>query len=208
MILTTITGTKQLRPDAADSWFRQVRDGMPPNVTSAWRDPVYQQWLVDQYKAGVDGFNFALPPDQSMHCLGLAIDVPENVQDWLAASGAGIRKPNKYGWYRLEKEEHHYQYDPAHDDNTQGSEDDMLLIMRKGRSVYVLKDGPRTDNISRAGAEALEAAGMAKIVPMPIEDVEILQRPTEVRVIELPKGASTAVSMPAGFTGTIILEPK
>lgn len=134
IVRTSIGGGYWLAPDAAASYQRMRDAALPAGMTSAGRDWDRQMYLYDGWNARRPGFNFALHPSKSKHCLGLAIDVPGNVNDvrtprgWMRASGAGFRdgRPtfNEWGWRGVENEKWHFEYDPAHD---QHLEDDMPL---------------------------------------------------------------------------------
>lgn len=81
-------GRGRLSPDAAASlWRIDAQLGRPCRTNSLWRDPVLQAqlraaWLA--YAAWVGGYGpwapvapYALPPDQSVHCEGDAMDTNE-----------------------------------------------------------------------------------------------------------------------------------
>ena len=79
-----------LADDAAASYLRMLAAGCPAGITSAGRTRAEQQRLRDLYLAGKG--NFALPPGNSQHELGLALDLPEPARSWVRKNGA------EYGW--------------------------------------------------------------------------------------------------------------
>ena len=120
MPLMSVGGSFQLEQIAGESYLRCIGAGLPSGITSAYRDPKRQQWLYDQWRAGVPGFNFALPPDKSMHCKGLALDLPVPAREWMRDHG----KP--YGWYGVPNEAWHFNYVAAFDQHAHdNTEDDM-----------------------------------------------------------------------------------
>jgi hypothetical protein len=95
MILTDIPGTSfQLDAPAEASFERMKVDGCPGGITTAYRDAEYQQKLYDGWMEKLPGYNFALPPGQSKHELGTAVDVDRVTATWMAARGTA------YGWDR------------------------------------------------------------------------------------------------------------
>jgi hypothetical protein len=126
MLLMTITGTKQLSVPAGLAFNRAVSAGAPPHVTSAWRDPVYQTFLRAQYLAGVPGYNFALPADESTHCMGLAIDVPGAVGNTATAKGWWAANGTDFGFFPVTNEDWHFEYRADQDPSKpKPQEDDM-----------------------------------------------------------------------------------
>lgn len=115
MDLKTITAGHQLRADAAAAFARAVAAGAPPQVTSSWRDPVRQAFLREQWLKRVPGFNFALPPEQSKHCQGLAIDVPGTVTNARTAKGWWTKNGTRFGFYGVANEDWHFEYRPTQD---------------------------------------------------------------------------------------------
>lgn len=108
--LTTIDGDgHKLVPDAAESFARMAKAHGPFPVTSAWRSVADQQALYDGYKAGRKGFNFALPPSQSNHCKGTAVDFGDAAFVWLEAHAAA------YGWIQDANERWHFLHVPSKD---------------------------------------------------------------------------------------------
>lgn len=110
MTLVFIALGHQLQADAAASFMRAIADGAPSDLTSTWRDPIRQEFLRKQYLAGVPGYNFALPPDESLHCKGLAIDVPGSATDTRTAKGWWTSYGKSYGFYPVANEDWHFEY--------------------------------------------------------------------------------------------------
>lgn len=124
--LVDIGGGHKLSPEAAASWFRMVRDGMPTGgVTSSTRS-LSRQW--DLYNnRGEDGWpRYAAHPLESKHVWrpadkrdrgARALDVDGATRAWL------IRHGEKYGWHRpfATVEPWHFEYLQA----TDKMEDDM-----------------------------------------------------------------------------------
>jgi hypothetical protein len=110
MALSTIQllPLRKLRTDAAASFKRAQAGGAPKKrLESGWRSETTQQKLYDLWKSGKG--NFALPPSQSNHVKGIAIDVYDDLQAWMVKHGA------YYGWTRDKNEPWHFDYDPAKD---------------------------------------------------------------------------------------------
>ncbi|NED95334.1 M15 family metallopeptidase [Phytoactinopolyspora alkaliphila] len=66
--------------------------GLSLTVTSGWRSHDYQQGLFDEavhrHGSAEVARQWVLPPDESMHVRGLAVDVgPEDAAAWLAEHG-------------------------------------------------------------------------------------------------------------------------
>lgn len=88
-------GRGRLAPSPARSIARvDAAIGRPLDVNSAWRDPVTQQKLYDAYRRYLNGGPWApiaLPPSQSVHCRGFAVDTDDS----------GLRAIlNRHGWYQ------------------------------------------------------------------------------------------------------------
>jgi len=112
MTLSFITLTNRLRSDAAASYKRMRAQGLPAGITSAYRSAEAQQVLRNKYIAYLNGgpyANFALPPSQSNHVKGIAIDVPMGSEGWLKEHGA------HNGWTEDANEHWHFNYNPNHD---------------------------------------------------------------------------------------------
>lgn len=111
MALSKITSQHRLRLDAALSYLRMRRDGMPAGVTSAHRPEDEQQDLYDKWRSG--NGNFALPPGESNHVKGIALDLPVAARAWVKEHG------RKYGWTPVTNEPWHFDYNPALDQTAQ-----------------------------------------------------------------------------------------
>lgn len=110
MIVTSITGGGWLDAPAADSFERCLAAGAPNNVTSAGRTWDEQLDLYTKY-----GSPRAVPPDESRHVKGDAIDAGASLATWFLAHP-------EFGWRQTVKAEPwHFQHFPHLD--TQG--DDM-----------------------------------------------------------------------------------
>jgi hypothetical protein len=114
--------------------------GRPLDINSAWRDPVTQERLYNEYRAYVNYQNggpwaprapIALPPEQSVHCRGEAIDSDDGYSDYVV----GVL--NRNGWFHtvyrngVLVEPWHFEYDYNRDDFRGGlpageEEDDMF----------------------------------------------------------------------------------
>jgi hypothetical protein len=118
--LTPVPGATRWRLDApaAASLGRAIAAGCPVDITSTYRDPAEQQRLYDGWCARKPGFNFALPPSQSHHCMGIAVDADGAMQAWLVTHGAA------YGWIRDKNEPWHFDYVTTRDTH---QEDDMAI---------------------------------------------------------------------------------
>lgn len=127
MDLAPITAGLRLRADAAAAFWRAVAAGAPRQVTSAWRDPARQQYLRDQYLARVPGFNFALPPEQSKHCAGLAIDVPGTAGDPATAKGWWTKNGRRFGFYGVSNEDWHFEYRKDQDPSLPREKDNEIM---------------------------------------------------------------------------------
>lgn len=88
------------------------------DINSAWRDPQEQEQLYTAYRSYVNGNGpwapIALPPEQSVHCKGEAIDTDDN-------NAAMTRILNDNGWFHtvfrngVLVEPWHYEYDYRRD---------------------------------------------------------------------------------------------
>jgi hypothetical protein len=126
MLLITVAPNKQLSVPTGLAYNRAVAAGAPPHITSAWRDPVYQAYLRAQYLAGVPGFNFALAPDESKHCLGLAIDVPGKIGDTSTAKGWFAAHGEKFGFFPVANEDWHFEYRENQDPSKPNPKEDEM----------------------------------------------------------------------------------
>ncbi|PSL05388.1 D-alanyl-D-alanine carboxypeptidase-like protein [Haloactinopolyspora alba] len=87
-------------------------DGAEMSLTSGYRTCQHQQRLfdekVDEYGSVEEASVWALPPDESNHVRGIALDVgPGPAADWLQDHGArfGLCKTMSWEWW-------HFEYDP------------------------------------------------------------------------------------------------
>ncbi|WP_460776005.1 M15 family metallopeptidase domain-containing protein [Microbacterium sp. GXF7504] len=86
-------GRGRLAPAPAASIARIDRAlGRPADINSAWRDPIEQQRLRDDYLRDPNNNPIALPPDESVHCVGYAVDS----DDWYAPTAAAVWRD--HGW--------------------------------------------------------------------------------------------------------------
>lgn len=116
MNLVTIAPGHQLESSAAASFDRAVahRPGLVALVNSAYRTMAYQARLRAKYLADPRRFPFALPPSQSLHCKGLALDIdqepPNPDHAWFVVNGPA------FGWFRTNPAEPwHFEYNAAAD---------------------------------------------------------------------------------------------
>lgn len=105
--LSNISPTKRLRTDAAQSYARMRKAGLPSGITSAYRSWAAQQKLRDAYLRGKG--NYAAKPEDSNHVKGTAVDVPVKAANWIRHHGA------KYGWTPVANERWHFDYTPSKD---------------------------------------------------------------------------------------------
>lgn len=68
-------------------------DGVHFEVTSGWRTPQYQQWLLEDaaktHGSVEEALRWVAAPDRSHHVTGKAIDIgPLDAQEWLIAHGS------------------------------------------------------------------------------------------------------------------------
>lgn len=84
MDLVTV-GNATLDKPAADAYALALAAGAPPGVTSSYRDPAVQEQLYQGWVNHLAGYNPALPPAESQHCLGLALDLPLDAELWFRA---------------------------------------------------------------------------------------------------------------------------
>lgn len=121
---TIIDGRKWLRTDAAQSYLRARKAGMPAGgIASAGRTKAEQEYLYRLFLSGKG--NLAAPPGKSQHESGICLDITRNTlaHRW-AVKGGSIMKVhpgerlniNQYGWYRtVPSEAWHFQYFPDKD---------------------------------------------------------------------------------------------
>jgi hypothetical protein len=179
--LTVIATGHSLATPAAASYARlTVLFGgtIPiPKPLGAFRSFAQQQELRDLFLAGKGAF--ALPPGNSQHELGLAMDVGKPARTWMKQNAG------PHGWRRSNpKEAWHFEYNAAHDQFAGGPAPAApFLLPRKapdmfvthfGASLFRLVTGDRIVSISKDAAMALKAAGIP-LVALPNADVEQLQ---------------------------------
>lgn len=138
LTLTRIKDTPHwLDQGAATSLSRMAAQGMPVVITEAYRDGETQ---AARYRTYLAGGNFALPPGQSMHERGLAVDFKAPSSAWLLTHGS------EHGWRCTNQAEPwHWEYDPDRDQHrltptpapTQKRRPPMTLWSHQG-TVYVL----------------------------------------------------------------------
>lgn len=124
-VLMTVGVDDKLAVPAGLAYNRARAAGAPAGITSSHRDPVYQAYLRAQWLAGVPGFNFALPPDQSTHCMGLAIDVPGKPNALNTPKGWFTKHGKKFGFYPVANEDWHFEYRATQDPSKPKKENDM-----------------------------------------------------------------------------------
>lgn len=113
-----------LEPRAAASYLRARAAGMPAGLTSAGRDWDQQMRLYNGWVAQREGFNFALHPSKSLHCLGRAVDLAGDIDNPATARGWMRKHGRAYGWTPVTNEPWHFEYNAANDKH---QEDDMPL---------------------------------------------------------------------------------
>lgn len=86
-------GNATLVDAAADAYQRGLNAGAPDSVTSSYRTKEAQQKLYNGWVNRLPGYNFALPPEKSDHCKGIAIDLKGSAakQWWRAHPEFGFR---------------------------------------------------------------------------------------------------------------------
>lgn len=89
LTLITIAPGHQLAPSPAASWRRMVAAGCPDAITEAWRSTETQAARRAAYLAGTGAF--ALPPGESRHETGEALDLKRAATTW-------VRDHPEYGW--------------------------------------------------------------------------------------------------------------
>jgi LAS superfamily LD-carboxypeptidase LdcB len=85
------------------------RAGERPGIRSAWRSAEWQQVLFDRavatYGSTAEATKWVLPPGDSAHVKGYAIDVsPQSAARWLEAHGAayGLCRTYDNEWWHFE----------------------------------------------------------------------------------------------------------
>jgi hypothetical protein len=184
LTLTKIATGHQLATAAAVSYVRLTvlfGDTIPiPKPLGAFRSFEQQQELRDLFLAGKG--SFALPPGNSQHELGLAMDVGKPARPWMKSNSGA------HGWRRTNpKEKWHFEY-TAGDDQFIDEPIPFLLprkapdmfVTRLGASAFRLVTGDRIVGISEEAALILKEGGIP-FVALPNEDVKQLEVDLAVR---------------------------
>lgn len=84
--------TSQMAARVADAIDAAASEGVELTVNSGWRSAAYQEGLfldaIAEHGSEDAARQWVLPPDESMHVRGLAVDVgPPDAAAWLAAHG-------------------------------------------------------------------------------------------------------------------------
>lgn len=106
MILVRLSGGGQLAVNPAASYERMsVERGRALRTNSTTRTRAEQAALYEGWVKRKPGFNFALPPGQSVHERGYAMDVDSREYAWMESYAAA------HGWRRTNRREPwHYEY--------------------------------------------------------------------------------------------------
>lgn len=157
-------GSQWLRADAAASFARMLKAGMPKaGLVVAGRTLAQQRYLYNLWKAG-KGNLAAYPNANAPHIRGLAFDATRGskMQRWLVKGGAVMSRSgsehiqaNDYGFYRtVVGEAWHFFYYPNRDRKgkaakSTGAVNPTLRLGSKGAAVKALqgKLGIRKDGI-------------------------------------------------------------
>lgn len=109
MIQTVIAGKHWLAPPAAVQYLRMLADGCPAGVSEAGRTRERQEWLYEQWMAGLLDIPSIARPGTSKHETGTALDLPEPARTWVTRNGA------RYGWIagRVPGEPWHFEFDAS-----------------------------------------------------------------------------------------------
>jgi hypothetical protein len=108
-----VIGTTNLQPPMAAAYERAEaaarKAGHRMSIRSGWRSPEWQQVLFDRavakYGSPAAARRWVLPPEDSAHVLGLAVDVrPEAAARWLEREGAAFGLCRRYEneWWHFE----------------------------------------------------------------------------------------------------------
>jgi len=136
--LATLSGCGQLEVHAAASNERMsAAHGSPIAITSAYRTRAQQGTLYSGWVNHFPGYNFALPPDESKHVEGLAIDTPDHA--WVKAHG------EPFGWFGVTGEDWHFEYRIDRDQHIPTNlpptlipkDDDMIPLIQMFYSAYL-----------------------------------------------------------------------
>ena len=108
-----VPGTTNMQAPAAAAFKRAFAgaraEGLAPEIRSAWRSEQWQQILFDRavakYGSRAEASKWVLPPVESAHVKGYAVDVhPQAAATWLQAHGAayGICRTYDNEWWHFE----------------------------------------------------------------------------------------------------------
>ncbi|MFI9503058.1 M15 family metallopeptidase [Nocardia sp. NPDC052566] len=108
------SGTEGLEPGLAVAYTLAENEahaqGVPLSITSGYRTPEQQQWLwedgVRTYGGPDAARRWVLPPDESTHVSGQAVDVgPRAGAEWLEANGNrwGLCRMYDNEWWHFER---------------------------------------------------------------------------------------------------------
>lgn len=178
--LTVIATGHSLATTAAASYARLVvlfGATIPiPKRLGAFRTFAQQQELRDLFLSGNGAF--ALPPGNSQHELGLAMDVGRPARKWMKENAGA------HGWRRTNPaEKWHFEYTAADDQFIGETAPSPFLLPRKapdmfvtrfGSSAFRLVTGDRIVGISEEAALILKDAGIP-FVALPNDDVRQLE---------------------------------
>lgn len=198
-MMSAIAPGFELADDAAASYARARRDGLPEGITSARRDPDEQRALfLARYRPQAEGSgpygdvrtygdvryvrvsalgSVAVPGSEwSRHEKGLSLDLPAGgPREWMHAHGAA------YGWIGglVDGEPWHFEYQADKDTHPTPiapptlQEDSHMVIIRMGTKTsgysYTLVTGARAVPVTQPGAKAFKKAGV-KVAVLPNVD--------------------------------------
>jgi hypothetical protein len=109
----SVPGTTNMQQSAATAFETALaaarRAGEQPDIRSAWRSAQWQQILFDRavttYGSRTQARRWVLPPDESAHVKGYAVDVsPLSAARWLEAHGSayGLCRTYDNEWWHFE----------------------------------------------------------------------------------------------------------
>lgn len=109
----SVHGTTNMQRSAAAAFEEALaaarRAGEQPGIRSAWRSAEWQQVLFDRavttYGSKAEATKWVLPPGDSAHVKGYAVDVtPQSAARWLEAHGAayGLCRTYDNEWWHFE----------------------------------------------------------------------------------------------------------